>query len=42
MLPTFESAEVVAPIFGDVNRDGSVNILDLVQVASKFGQQGQW
>ena len=37
-VPTFESAEVVVPIFGDVNRDGSVNILDLVQVASKFGQ----
>ena len=38
-LPTFESAEVVAPIFGDVNRDGTVNILDLVLVASKFGQR---
>ena len=38
-LPTFERAEVVAPIFGDVNRDGSVNILDLVLVASKFGQR---
>ena len=38
-LPTFESAEIVAPIFGDVNRDGSVNILDLVLVASKFGQR---
>ena len=38
-LPTFETAEVVAPIFGDVNRDGSVNILDLVLVASKFGQR---
>ena len=38
-LPTFESAEVVVPIFGDVNRDGSVNILDLVLVASKFGQR---
>ena len=37
--PTFESAEVVVPIFGDVNRDGSVNILDLVLVASKFGQR---
>ena len=37
-LPTFESTEVVVPIFGDVNRDGSVNILDLVRVASKFGQ----
>ena len=37
-LPTFESAEVIVPLLGDVNRDGSVNILDLVQVASKFGQ----
>ncbi len=37
-LPTFESAEVIVPLFGDVNRDGVVNILDLVQVASKFGQ----
>ena len=37
-LPTFESAAVILPIFGDVNRDGVVNILDLVQVASSFGQ----
>ena len=37
--PTFESAKVIVPLFGDVNRDGSVNILDLVQVASKFGQR---
>ena len=37
--PTFESAEVIVPLFGDVNRDGVVNILDLVQVASKFGQR---
>ena len=37
-LPTFENAKVIVPIFGDVNRDGVVNILDLVQVASKFGQ----
>ena len=37
--PTFESAEVIVPLLGDVNRDGVVNILDLVQVASKFGQQ---
>ena len=37
-LPTFESAKIVVPILGDVNRDGVVNILDLVQVASKFGQ----
>ena len=37
--PIFESAEVLVPLFGDVNRDGVVNILDLVQVASKFGQR---
>ena len=37
-VPTFESAEVIAPVFGDVNRDGEVNILDLVAVASNFGK----
>ena len=37
-LPTFERTEVIVPLFGDVNRDGNVNILDLVQVASSFGQ----
>ena len=37
-IPTFESAEVVVPLFGDVNRDGTVNILDLILVASSFGQ----
>lgn len=26
---------------GDVNRDGIVNILDLVEVASQFGEQGE-
>ena len=26
---------------GDVNRDGVVNILDLVEVASQFGEQGE-
>ena len=36
--PTFVSARVVVPIFGDVNNDGVVNILDLVLVASSFGQ----
>ena len=37
-IPTFVSAEILEPFFGDVNRDGVVNILDLVQVASKFGR----
>ena len=37
-IPTFESAAVIAPLFGDVNRDGVVNILDLVLVGSSFGQ----
>ena len=36
--PTFESAAVVMPRLGDVNRDGVVNILDLVIVASSFAQ----
>ena len=26
---------------GDVNRDGIVNILDLVEVPSQFGEQGE-
>ena len=38
-IPTFESASVVEPIFGDVNRDGVVNISDLVLVASSFAQR---
>ena len=37
-IPTFESVEVVVPLLGDVNRDGTVNILDLILVASSFGQ----
>ncbi len=37
-LPTFESAEVIAPVFGDVNRDGAVDIRDLVLVATNFGK----
>ncbi len=37
-IPTFESASVVTPIFGDVNRDGVVDIRDLVLVASSFTQ----
>ena len=36
--PTFVGARVIVPIFGDVNKDGVVNILDLVVVASSFGQ----
>ena len=36
--PTFESAEVIAPLLGDVNRDGVVNISDLVLVGSSFTQ----
>ena len=40
-IPTFESAQVIAPLLGDVNRDGVVNILDLVLVASSFGQRVQ-
>ncbi len=38
-IPTFESAEVIEPILGDVNRDGSASILDLVQVASSLGKE---
>ena len=37
-VPTFVGARVIIPIFGDVNKDGVVNILDLVVVASSFGQ----
>ena len=40
-IPTVESAQVIAPLLGDVNRDGVVNILDLVLVASSFGQRVQ-
>ena len=40
--PIFENAHVqvnvTAPLIGDVNGDGVVNILDLVKVAAKFGQ----
>jgi WD40 repeat protein len=38
-IPTFESAEIIEPLLGDVNRDGTVSILDLVQVASSLGQE---
>ena len=37
--PTFESAEVIVPLLGDVNRDGVVNISDLVLVGSSFTQR---
>ena len=37
-LPTFVGANVIVPILGDVNKDGTVNILDLVLVAASFGQ----
>ena len=36
--PTFEGAEIRVPVFGDVNRDGKVSILDLILVAQSFGQ----
>ena len=41
--PRFKGGLVVEPpqIAGDVNRDGVVNILDLVRVGSSFGQTGQ-
>ena len=38
-IPTFESAQVIAPLLGDVNRDSVVNILDLVLIASSFGER---
>ncbi len=38
-IPTFVSAEILEPIFGDVNRDGVVDISDLVLVGSSFGQR---
>ena len=37
--PTFVNTTVVEPLFGDVNRDGQVNISDLVMVASSFNQR---
>ena len=38
-IPTFVSAEILEPIFGDVNRDGVVDISDLVRIGSSFGKQ---
>ena len=41
-IPEYEDGQIVAPqsIKGDVNRDGLVNISDLVLVASLIGQTG--
>ncbi len=41
--PRVENGQVTAAaqLFGDVNRDGTVNILDLILVSSSFGQTGQ-
>ena len=41
--PIFEHGQVIEPpqIFGDVNKDGVVNIQDLVLVGSNFRQTGQ-
>ena len=41
-IPEYEDVQIVAPqsIKGDVNRDGLVNISDLVLVASLIGQTG--
>ncbi|RKU39578.1 hypothetical protein C6496_00255 [Candidatus Poribacteria bacterium] len=36
--PTFKNAKVITALLGDVNRDGTVNILDLVLVGSSFGK----
>ena len=38
-IPIFASAEVIIPLLGDVNRDSTVNVLDLILVASSFNQQ---
>ena len=44
---TIESGEVIEPpapaeaILGDINRDGVVNIQDLVIISARFGQTGQ-
>ena len=37
--PTFKGAKVIVALLGDVNRDGTVNVLDLVLVGSSFGKQ---
>ncbi len=41
--PRVESAQITEPpqLTGDVNQDGTVNIQDLVLVASSFGKSGQ-
>ena len=38
---TIVDVRITAPLFGDVNSDGVVNILDLVLVASSFGKSVQ-
>ena len=42
-IPIYKDAQVhvqiAAPLFGDVNSDGVVNILDLVRVAASFGKK---
>ena len=42
-VPLVEDGQVIEPpeIFGDVNKDGVVNIQDLVLVGSNFGQTGE-
>ena len=39
--PSITAIAEPPPILGDVNRDGEVNILDLVSVASVIGSEGQ-
>ncbi|MDE0503063.1 MAG: dockerin type I domain-containing protein [Candidatus Poribacteria bacterium] len=43
LLPRIEHGRIVepAPLVGDVNGDGEVNILDLVQVAANFTKKGE-
>ena len=41
VLPRLVHGEVIAGLPGDVNRDGMVNILDLVLIAANFTRTGQ-